>query len=87
MSCCGKNRQQHQGTIAAPPANNHPASLGTRPAPRFTLDFEYTGPTGMTVVGGITGKRYRFDAPGARVSVDVRDRRSVAAVPNLRQVN
>jgi hypothetical protein len=41
----------------------------------------------MTVVGGITGKRYRFDAPGARVSVDVRDRRSVAAVPNLRQVN
>ena len=57
----------------------------SRPAPRFTLEFEYAGSSSITVIGGITGNRYRFDKPGARVAVDVRDRRSVAAVPHLRQ--
>lgn len=47
--------------------------------------FEYVGDTGMTVVGPVTGKRYRFDRPGARVEVDLRDRRPLTAVPRLRQ--
>jgi hypothetical protein len=48
--------------------------------------FEYVGGTGMTVIGGVSGQRYRFDAPGARVVVDPRDRPSMALVPVLRQV-
>jgi hypothetical protein len=48
--------------------------------------FEYTGSTAMTVVGGVSRQRYRFDRPDARVVVDARDRPSVAAVPHLRQV-
>jgi len=48
--------------------------------------FEYVGKTGLTVVGPITGSRYRFDGPGAIVAVDGRDASPVAAVPNLRQV-
>jgi hypothetical protein len=47
--------------------------------------FEYLGNTGMTVVGPVTGKRYRFDRPGARVEVDLHDRQSLARVPGLRQ--
>lgn len=40
----------------------------------------------MTVVGGATGQRYRFDHPGAVVQVDPRDRPSLTGVPGLRQV-
>lgn len=48
--------------------------------------FQYTGTTGATVTGGVTGRRYRFDHPGAIVAVDARDARSLAAVPMLRPV-
>lgn len=48
--------------------------------------FQYTGTTAATVTGGATGRRYRFEHPGAIVTVDARDRRSLAAVPVLRQV-
>jgi hypothetical protein len=58
----------------------------TAPARRFVVCFEYIGQTGMTAIGGATGRRYRFDRPGVRVIVDPRDRPSLAAVPNLRQV-
>ena len=40
----------------------------------------------VTVAGGATGRRYRFDRPGARVVVDPRDRPSLAALPQLRLV-
>jgi hypothetical protein len=55
-------------------------------ARQFVVCFEYVGPTGLTAIGGVSGRRYRFDRPGARVIVDPRDRPSLAAVPNLRQV-
>ncbi|MCP5116738.1 MAG: hypothetical protein GY953_38415 [bacterium] len=48
--------------------------------------FQYLGTTGMTVRAPITGTAYRFDGPGAILAVDPRDRRALAAVPNLRQV-
>jgi len=48
--------------------------------------FEYVGETGLTVLGPITGRHYRFSAPGARVAVDSRDAPSVMAVPHLRPV-
>jgi hypothetical protein len=56
------------------------------PVRQFVVCFEYTGRTGLTAIGGVTGRRYRFDQPGARVIIDPRDRPSIAAVPNLRQV-
>ncbi|WP_437831024.1 hypothetical protein [Sorangium sp. So ce1153] len=48
--------------------------------------FEYTGKTGLTVIGPVSGTKYRFDRPGALVIVDARDRPGVAAVPNLKQI-
>jgi hypothetical protein len=84
MSCCGKNREQFLagplGSKAAPPASQH-----LQRAAYTRAIFEYIGNTGLTVVAPVTGRRYRFDHPGAQVEVDLRDRRSLAAVPLLRQ--
>lgn len=55
-------------------------------AARATVNFRYTGRTGLTVVGPVTGMQYRFGGPGATLPVDARDQHSVAAVPNLRRV-
>ncbi len=48
--------------------------------------FRYVGRTGLTVVGPITGTRYRFDRNGAVIPVDAKDGRSLAAIANLRRV-
>jgi len=85
MSCCGSQREGARGPVVAVPSGRADA-----PAPvahRFQVQFEYTGPTGMTAVGAVTGQRYRFSGPGARVAVDARDRRSLLAVPRLREVS
>jgi hypothetical protein len=39
----------------------------------------------MTVIGPVTGRRYRFDQPGAKVSIDPRDAPALSAVPHLRK--
>jgi len=62
-----------QASRAAPPA-----------APQ--VQFEYAGKTRMTVLSPITGIRYHFDAPGARVVVDARDQGMMIHVPDLRPV-
>jgi hypothetical protein len=48
--------------------------------------FEYRGGHVLTVIGRGTGYQYRFVGFGARVSVDARDRASLAAVPHLREI-
>jgi len=85
-SCCGQQRQEFRGT---PPAARPPATTGSAPQPSARhayVFFEYTGNTGLTVVGPVSGQRYRFDAPGARQAVHPADKPSLAAVPNLRRV-
>ncbi len=87
MTCCGQGRTQLRGISPRPQAFS-PGS-GAVPAPparRFVACFEYVGRTALTVLGPVTGKRYRFDGPGARILVDLRDRRSLAAVPHLREI-
>jgi hypothetical protein len=56
-----------------------------RTIPRVAI-YEYTGTTGMTVMGPMSGLKYRFGQPGAKVQVDSRDVRSMAGLPNLRQL-
>ncbi|MBZ5525747.1 MAG: hypothetical protein LAP21_26295 [Acidobacteriia bacterium] len=87
--CCGRNRSAASGAGAP--------SMGRRIEHRtehtgagqrdFMAYFEYTGRTGMTVRGPVSGATYRFAAPGSRVAVDLRDRLSLAALSQLRQVN
>lgn len=83
MSCCGKQREQFFGT--AQPA---PRATDKQPQPlsQAAIRFEYVGATGLTVLGPVTGKRYRFDNPGAQSLIDPRDAPSMASVPHLRRV-
>jgi hypothetical protein len=86
--CCGNNRMSiSQTRVAAPtgrPLQTSPL-IATRQRTSSAY-FEYTGKTAMTVRGPISGTTYRFPAPGARVTVDLRDSRHLAAVPNLVRV-
>ena len=85
MSCCGKHRAA--GGSAPPRISTTTNGNATRPPARQTsVFFEYVGRTGLTVVGPISGRRYRFDAPGSRQPVDPMDKPSLSAVPLLRQV-
>jgi hypothetical protein len=89
MACCGSQRRQLDLTRPAPSLRS--AVPGNPPnarplARQFEIYFEYVGPTAITVIGGASGRRYRFDRPGDRLMVDPRDRPSLAAVPHLRQL-
>jgi len=77
MSCCGGQRS---GTT-------HPAkrdSLNGRA--RSTIAFIYTGRSSLTVVGGASGRAYRFAYPGCQLELDARDAPGAAGVPKLRRV-
>jgi len=91
MSCCGTKRSELTAVMPARPVPG-PGTPGVAaagapagPAARG-LEFEYVGGSVLTVVGQGTGLLYRFVGHGARASVDPRDRRSLAAVPQLRAV-
>jgi hypothetical protein len=88
MACCGQRRQQISRAIPIQRAHNLALRTNlSRPAPQTQgTAFQYFGKTGMTAVGPISGRYYRFNYPGAIVEVDPRDRPSLATVPNLRQV-
>lgn len=47
---------------------------------------EYIGRTALVVTGPYTGARYRFSQPGARLTVDARDRAALLSIPMLRAV-
>ena len=48
--------------------------------------FEYTGNTGLTVTGSVTGKKYRFNLPGDIQVIDYRDASGMMAVPVLKSI-
>ena len=80
--CCGQQRQQHRTSNSAHPMIPRPTGSSR---PSITVTFEYLGRAGLTVVGRVSGKTYRFERPGFHVEVDALDAGSLAAVPNLRQ--
>ena len=49
-------------------------------------EFRYTGATTLTVTGPVTGRTYRFAAPGARLQVNWHDAASLLYVPSLQPV-
>jgi hypothetical protein len=83
--CCGQNRTQLRTTKPTPPlTSNRPAApQEARPVP---AKFIYVGTTAMAVRGPVSGLNYRFDTPGAIIEVDLRDRKMLATLPQLRQV-
>jgi hypothetical protein len=92
--CCSRPRQAVSAgarrlarPFAVNPQPSAPASVPVRAVLALPKPvFEYVGVTALTVVSPLTRKTYRFERPGARVEVDVRDRSWVAFVPNLAPV-
>ncbi len=92
--CCSRPRhtistgeRRLAGPFAANPRTSSPIAASVRAALALPSPvFEYVGVTALTVVSPVTRKTYRFERPGARVEVDVRDRSWVAFVPNLLRV-
>ncbi len=87
MACCGGKRRRLQTHRAGSRRLQRPEPrvVYRRPAPAAVY-FEYQGPTRMTVIGSVSGRRYRFSAPGAVLAVDGRDGPAIAAVPGLKRV-
>lgn len=85
MSCCGKQRTMSQRAARTNPSRSpvHVISEERRRIQR--VFFEYVGRTSLTVIGPKSGRRYRFDNPGAKVEVDLRDRPWLAAMAMLRE--
>lgn len=84
MCNCAKKTQPRAaiGTTATPRAVlQHP------PPRQASIEFEYVGPTAMTVRGPFSGARYRFHYPGARLRVHPHDASSLAAIPNLQAIS
>lgn len=78
--CCG--RTTHAAVPLARNANPNVSAPNVRSSP---VRFEYTGKTALTVVSPLTAKKYRFQAPGAILEVDPRDRSWIAFVPHLKR--
>ena len=80
MSCCLTSRP------LPPPAPSHSGGLGyAGRSSSESVVFQYVGRTGLTVIGPITGLRYRFEGPGEKLDVDPRDVRWLAGIPSLRR--
>jgi hypothetical protein len=85
MSCCGSQRQSLQRPpVRAPGPNVEASSLAASPQ-QAAVWFIYTGPAAITVIGGATGRHYRFAQTGARVPVDSRDALTVRRIATLRR--
>jgi len=82
MPCCGGRRVQ----VTQSPAAQIPRSRPAQQVRYSQAFFQYVGTTGLTVVGAVSGRRYRFDSPGVTVAVDFRDQSSMQNVPHLRRV-
>ena len=85
MSCCGQRRRFHKRMSGEAYETGETTPTGPPPG---TIFFEYVGGTAMTVVGPVTGQRYRFGWPGAQMPVDSKDARAISdGVPHLRKVD
>ena len=73
MACCGGAR--HRG--------NQTATTDSR---TNTMIVEYRGQRPMTLFGRVTGLRYYFPGPGARVRVDSRDAGVLGVIRELEVV-
>lgn len=86
MSCCGRT-----APLVSPTPHRltgaKPQTTVLRPSPRsHGVVFEYLGTTALTAIGPVSGQRYRFERPGARLKVDARDRPGLAQIANLKLV-
>jgi hypothetical protein len=83
MPCCGRAKRNTRKSETTPPSRR-----GKRVPPLANkyISFQYCGKTALTVYGKISGKKYRFHAPGTILPIDQRDYTSIRLVPMLKQL-
>src|SRR5262245_22422975 len=89
MSCCGKQRANLRLEKPRPhrvEVRPIASAVGSGVPASTRVLFQYTGQTGLTVMGPVSGRRYRFDSPKAIVEVDTRDAPALTTVPRLQRV-
>lgn len=92
MSCCGRTRLAQNPENPAFASASRIGAAGQSASAPFAgpvlraAQFEYLGGRMLIVIGQGTGNQYRFVGYGARLSVDPRDRASLAVVPGLREL-
>jgi len=86
--CCGNNRAklaQMKAPSPGPGTVQRSDAFG-RASRNMVAYFEYIGKMAVTVIGPVTGLKYRFPASGSRLAVDLRDRQYVAKIPQLQEI-
>ncbi|MEO8765452.1 MAG: hypothetical protein ABI416_14235 [Ginsengibacter sp.] len=83
MCNCGKKRSGNSQQSAAIPDQQHRRVFKASPG---YSSFEYTGKTALTIIGNVTGAKYRFSHPGNTQDIDHLDTPGMMAVPVLRKV-
>lgn len=81
MCNCGNKR-----STFARPLSGKVASERTPLGIWQDVNFEYTGKSGLSVTGSVTGRKYRFNHTGDLQLIDYRDASGMSAVPNLKKV-
>lgn len=86
MPCCASGLRQLIAATGSARLEQTPTTGNPRAPAQAGMRFVYEGETALTVVGRVTGRRYRFSYPGAQLAIDPRDVKSVGRVPVLRRV-
>ena len=85
MCNCGNKRSQLQQFATGMPAKENADNAARQTWP--PVNFVYTGQTALSVTGNVTGKRYRFNAPGEQQLIDYQDASFMLTVPVLQKVS
>lgn len=82
MCNCGNKRNE---LASASPGHQQPVTIpGNKTGPG--IGFIYTGKSALTVTGNVTGKQYRFRAPGDTQMIDYKDASYMIMVPVLKRI-
>ena len=84
MCNCGNKRSQLVDTYSR---SSGAARMGMFGKNEPGVSFEYTGATALSVMGSISGKRYRFAHPGNIIMVDHRDVQGMRMIPKVREIS
>lgn len=92
MCNCGNKRDsftaQSSASTTAPAASVHAGPIKKQTEKMWPdISFVYTGQSALSATGNVTGKRYRFSAPGEKQQVDYRDAPSMMTVPVLKRID
>ena len=86
MCNCGKKRNEFIQQTNSSFKQNQNINIQPANAQSATM-FKYTGNSGLTVIGNITRRNYRFNFPGDVQFIEPADVAGMLTVPVLRRIS